>query len=180
MAYFESLEVMRIRLANERRKRRYPFEEMNKNVPEGYSTVDSIDSKLRYPFEEMNKNVPEGYSTVKSDCIDITLNILKAQEPDSDNLFFRLAIIDYELGDLARAIVYSERFTKKAMFRDGFKDKSVILTEGKLAMADVLTQLHLLCISLGWNFEELRELGAQHLEERQKDFKRDEWKEVKS
>lgn len=60
-------------------------------------------------------------------------------------------IIMYELGDLARAAVYAERFKKsdKVMFRDGFKDRNTILAEGKLAMADLLTQLHMLCISMG-------------------------------
>lgn len=129
--------------------------------------------------------------------IDDVLRYLKSQEPNSNNLFFRNSIIGYEWGDLQRSIVYSERFSnnetsfkvsdgKKVMFRDGFKDRSVILSEGKLAMADLLTQLFLLCVSLeditgdaGWNFNELRVLGANHLEERHKDFKRDGWTEVK-
>ncbi len=141
MLLAESLEDLRIQLADKRKKRKFFFEDMNTE-----SKFDCVDNKLRY---------------------------LKSQELSSDNLFFRLAIIDYELGDLTRSIVYSERFIKEAMFRDG------MLAEGKLAMADVLTQLYLLCISLGWNFGELRKIGAKHLEERQKDFKRDGWKEVK-
>ncbi len=86
----------------------------------------------------------------------------------------------YELGDLARAIVYAERFRKsdKVMFRNGFKDKNTILAEGKLAMADLLTQLHMLCISMDWDIENLREIGVQHLAERQQDFKRDGWEGV--
>lgn len=39
-------------------------------------------------------------------------------------------------------------------------------------------ETHMLCISLGWDFEELRKLGAQHLAERHTDFKRDGWSEV--
>lgn len=83
--------------------------------------------------------------------IDKTLRGLKSREPTSDNEFFRMNIIIYELGDLARAIVYAERFrnSNKVMFRNGFKDKNIILAEGKLAMADLLTQLHMLCISMG-------------------------------
>jgi hypothetical protein len=119
--------------------------------------------------------------TVISKQIDTVLRDLKSNEPTSDNEFFRMNIIMYELGDLSRALVYAERFrnTDKVMFRDGFKDKNTILAEGKLAMADLLTQLHMLCISMDWDIENLREMGAQHLAERQQDFKRDGWSEVK-
>jgi len=167
----ESLEDTRIRLADERKKRKYPFKEMKE-------INDISNDQLSLSLVSV------------SDPVDSVLRYLKSQEPNSDNLFFRLAIIEYEWGDLNRAIVYSERFCndetmfkvgddKKVMFRDGFKDKKVILSEGKLAMADMLTQLYLLTLSLGWDWEELRKLGANHLEERHKDFKRDGWKEVK-
>jgi len=151
----ESLEAMRASSMIELRKQREMEKEMKRN-------------RVPLPFKV----------TTKSDCVDTKLKILKSQEPNSDNLFFRLAIIGYEWGDLQRSIVYAERFRNKLLFRDGFKDKSIILSEGKLAMADMLTQLYLLTISLGWDWDELRELGAQHLEERHKDFKRDGWTEV--
>lgn len=108
------------------------------------------------------------------------LQELKKNEPTSDNLFFRTNIIMYEFGDLCRSIVYAERFknTDKPLFRNGFKDNSTILAEGKLAMADMITQIRMLCLSLGWNFNELSELGIQHLEERQKEHVRDGWIEV--
>jgi len=91
--------------------------------------------------------------------INEALRALKSGEPTSDNELFRMNIIMYELGDLARAIVYAERFrnSDKVMFRNGFKDKNTILAEGKLAMADLLTQLHMLCISMEWDYENLRE-----------------------
>lgn len=75
---------------------------------------------------------------------------LKKNEPSSDNEFFRTNIIMYEFGDLCRAIVYANRFknTDKIMFRDGFKEKAIIMSEGKLAMADMITQLRMLCASL--------------------------------
>ncbi len=151
--------------------------------------------KRKYPFEEMNKYTPVNpanlyFESKDENSIDKLLKQLKSQEPNSDNLFFRNSIIGYEWGDLQRAIVYAERFTKsdipykvekgnKVMFRDGFKDRDTILSEGKLAMADMLTQLYLLTISLEWDWYELRKLGAKHLEERHKDFKRDGWTEVK-
>lgn len=98
---------------------------------------------------------------------------LKRNEPTSDNQFFRLAILAYEIGDLNRSIVYAERF------RDDEKTRIAHLAHGKLAMADALTQLYLLCISLGWDFDKLRELGVQHLKERQQDFKIQEWVDIK-
>lgn len=105
---------------------------------------------------------------------------LKKNEPTSDNEFFRTNIIMYELGDLCRAIVYANRFknTDKILFRDGFKGCDTILSEGKLAMADMITRLRMLCVSLNWSFDELSELGIKHLEERQKDHQRDGWCEV--
>lgn len=180
MINIESLEDTRIRLADERKKRRYPFDEMNKSVP---SNILSIKG-----YAIPCKNFINGDCTFH--IVDELLDELKSHEPDSDNLFFRNSIIGYEWGDLQRAIVYAERFTnketvskvddkKKVMFRDGFKDRDTVLSEGKLAMADLLTQLYLLCSSLGWDWDKLRELGAQHLKERYEDFKRDGWKEVK-
>jgi hypothetical protein len=138
-------------------------------------------------MEEIRENrqkartVPLSKNVQKTSEIDTILHTLKSREPTSDNEFFRLGIIQYELGDLSRALVYAERFrnSEKIMFRNGFKDKNIILSEIKLAMADLLTQLHMLCIPMGWDIENLREIGAQHLAERQQDFKRDGWAEVK-
>ena len=98
---------------------------------------------------------------------------LKKNEPTSDNQFFRLAIIAYEIGDLNRSIAFAERF------RNDEKTRIAHLANGKLAMADVLTQLYLLCISLEWDFYALRRLGVEHLKERQEDFKRQGWSEIK-
>lgn len=146
-------------------------------------------SVLLNSYNSTCKSLVGGECTLYS--IDNALNELKLKEPTSDNEFFRLAIIGYELHDMLtelhksvanifRAIVYSNRFkgSKKIMFKDGFKDKDTILGEGKLAMADLLTQLYLLCISLKWDFQELRVMGLSHLRERHKDFKRDGWNEV--
>jgi len=108
------------------------------------------------------------------------LQELKNNEPTSDNKFFRTNIIMYEFGDLCRSIDYVERFknSNKTLFRDGFKDTKTILSEGKLAMADMITQLRMLCLSFEWDFDNLSELGIKHLEERQKDYIRDGWNEV--
>jgi len=172
----ESLEDTRIRLADERKKRKYPFKDMDKTVP-----------KNPFPIKVGSHGCE---TNCKRSDVDDLLKYLKSQEPNSDDLFFRLAIIEYEWGDLNRAIVYAERFTnnetmykvsdnKKIMFKGGFKDRSVILSEGKLAMADMLTQLYLLSLSLGWDWNEIRKLGVQHLEERHEDLKRDGWVDPK-
>lgn len=105
--------------------------------------------------------------------IDKLLAELKRNEPSSDNQLFRLSIIAYEIGDLHRSIVYATRF------KDDEKARLAYLANGKLALADALAQLYLLCISLEWDFNKLRELGALHLQERHEDFKRDGWIEVK-
>lgn len=104
--------------------------------------------------------------------IDKFLEELKKNEPSSDNKLFRMSIIAYEIGDLHRAIAYATRF------KDDEKAKTAYLANGKLALADALTQLYLLCLSLEWNFNQLRELGALHLQERHEDFKRDGWSEI--
>lgn len=108
--------------------------------------------------------------TIETDKL---LNKLKNDEPTSDNIFFRLSIISSEIGDIHKAIVYAERF------RDDEKISASHLANGKLAMADALTQLYLLCISLDWDFHKLRRLGVQHLEERHEDFKWKGWRKIK-
>jgi len=134
-------------------------------------------NKLKEPQKE--KGLPEN---LLHNNFEYYIKELKKNEPTSDNEFFRTNIIMYEFGDLCRAIVYAQRFknSDKIMFRDGFKNCDTILSEGKLAMADMITQLRMLCVSLNWSFDELSELGIKHLEERQKDHQRDGWCEVKN
>lgn len=98
---------------------------------------------------------------------------LKKNEPTSDNQFFRMCIASYEFGDLHRSIVYSERF------KNDQKIRASHLANGKLALADLLTQLNLLCMVQEWDFDELRRLGVDHLKERHQDFMRDGWSEIK-
>lgn len=107
------------------------------------------------------------------DEIDRLLRALKKNEPTNDNKFFRLSIIAYEIGDLHRSVIYAERFKSDEKIRIGY------LAHGKLALADALTQLYLLCETMKWDFHELRKLGAEHLKERQEDFKRQNWNDVK-
>lgn len=121
--------------------------------------------------EENKKNDDNKKENI--DEIDKLLEELKKNEPTSDNLFYRLSIIAYEIGDLHRATVYAERFKSDPKIRAGH------LANGKLALADALTQLFLLCDTLEWDFHALRKLGAEHLAERHQDFKRDGWNDIK-
>jgi len=97
--------------------------------------------------------------------IDLELRRFLRFEPNS-NKFFRLSIILYELGDLAKNLVYAERF-------DDFPKG-----DGKTAMADLITMLHALCIEMGWDFEEIRRLGLERLKERYAEFAERGWKKV--
>ena len=150
-------------------KRSFPNNSNKKN--------DSVDdSKNSGSNLEKIKSTDEkdiGNLTEEVSDVDKLLIELKKNEPTSDNQFFRLAIIAYEMGDLNRSIVYAERF------KNDEKARIAYLANGKLALADALTQLHLLCQSVGWNFNDIRKLGVEHLKERQEDFKKQGWREIR-
>jgi hypothetical protein len=78
----------------------------------------------------------------------------------------RLAIISYELGDLIRDLFYANRFPE---------ERWAHLANAKLSLADVFTQLSILCRELGFNEEEIRKLGWEHLRERFEEFKKRGW-----
>lgn len=137
------------------------------------NTVKSDDSSIADISDNVSKEKNEnGDKCDDMCCVDRLLFELKRNEPGSDDQFFRLSIIAYEIGDLHRSVVYANRFKDEKM-------RIAHLAHGKLALADALTQLYLLCLSLGWDFHKLRELGASHLKERHEDFKRDGWSDVK-
>ena len=137
---------------------------LSNNKNSGSDEENKKDSDLRHNARGNN---------LIDDEVDKLLKGLKNNEPTSDNLLYRLSIIAYEMGDLNRSIVYMERFKEDKKIRAGHS------ANGKLALADVLTQLYLLCVSLGWDFHELRKLGAEHLKERQEDFKCQGWNDIK-
>jgi len=93
---------------------------------------------------------------------------IEAREPRS-NVFFRLCIIAYEFGDLCRDVVYMHRFPL---------EKAAHKANAKLSLADLFTQLSLLCKELEFDEEELRRLGWQHLSERYKEFEKRGWVDV--
>lgn len=92
----------------------------------------------------------------------------KAREKPAD-IFFRLSIISYEIGDLNKDIVYAFRFPDQ---------KRAHLANAQLSLADALTQLSILCKELGFDEEELRKLGWQHLEERYGEFEENGWEVI--
>jgi hypothetical protein len=169
--------------AERQRLRSFPNSEECNNVKNGNSGIaeSNIESNYRNIESKKIENIKDVISDNKNTIkklkeiggIDQLLSELKNDEPGSDDQLFRMSIIAYELGDLHRAIVYANRF------RDDEKMRLAYMANGKLALADVLTQLYLLCVSLEWDFNKLRELGALHLKERHEDFKRDGWSEVK-
>lgn len=131
-------------------------------------------SKRNFPLETDNKNdnKSDNKSDNKNESYDIEkkLKELKKNEPSSDNIFRRLAIIGYEYGFVQRHLTYAE------IFNQDEKEKKVHLASAKLELADLITQINILCITMKWDLEELRRLGAQHLEERHEDFKRKNWR----
>ena len=74
-----------------------------------------------------------------------------------DSAFQRLIIITYELGDLNRDLFYARHFQD---------ERKAHLANAKLSIADLFTQLSLLCRDLGFKEIELRKLGWRHLQER--------------
>jgi hypothetical protein len=146
------------------RQRSFPDFENDDHVKDNNSSIAEINEKFKSEDEDKLKDICD---------IDQFLSELKKNEPSSDDQFFRLSIVAYEIGDLHRAVVYANRF------KDDEKMRVAHLAHGKLALADALTQLYLLCLSLEWDFNKLRELGALHLQERHEDFKRDGWSEIK-
>jgi hypothetical protein len=93
----------------------------------------------------------------------------RTKEPKAP-IFFRLSVIAYELGDLHRDIVFMVRFPS---------EKAAHLANAKLSLADLMTQLTLLCDELGFDEDEIRSLGWEHLKERYNEFKRRGWVEIK-
>ena len=87
------------------------------------------------------------------------------KEPKAD-MFFRLNIIFYELGDLSRDIVYMHRFPDERIAHKA---------NARLSLADLFTQLSLLCKELDFNEEKLRKLGWRHLKEKYKEFEKRGW-----
>lgn len=72
-----------------------------------------------------------------------------------ENPYIVLTICMYELGEVARAIRYED------VYRD-----PVYRVEAKKALADLITQIRVLCEYLGFDFEEVKKFGEKALMEK--------------
>lgn len=68
--------------------------------------------------------------------------------------FYRLAILSYQFGDTAKAVVYKEYYGDEG-----------IHAELRLALADVIAQIHVFCLSENLDFEVIEDLGLKRLGE---------------
>lgn len=85
------------------------------------------------------------------------LQLTKAIYPD-DDIGKQIRVVTYELGDLVKCVHKMLRFPHLS---SGFK------AEAKLALADLIIQLHLTAAYLGFDFDELTELGLLRAKESQ-------------
>jgi len=80
---------------------------------------------------------------------------------------FTLSILTYEVGNLHRLKVYTERFGK---------DRTLYLGDQKIELADALTQISLLVEQYGYDLEELRSIGLDRFKTRIREVKKAELK----
>lgn len=70
------------------------------------------------------------------------------------NIYYRLAILGYQYGDVQKAIVYRNYYGSEG-----------IHSELKIALADLIAQTHILCSALELDYDELSNLGEKRLAE---------------
>jgi len=113
------------------------------------------------------------FNKYNSDDLFEKLKELRKYEPPPSNQknILRCCIMGYELGDIQRAI------KTNSMENIDFVIKQGHIENGKLGMADLITQLKMLCLDIGWNYKEIEKMGVDHLIERHEDFKKEGWSE---
>jgi len=89
-------------------------------------------------------------------------------EPET-SLSARINIITYEWGLSVKSLLYMQRFPQ---------DKNAHLSNAKLELADLLTQLDILINDLDLDRQELLRLGRKHLSERYKEFEKNNWQKL--
>jgi len=82
------------------------------------------------------------------------------------SLEMRALIVLYELGDVARALVYGLRFPSES---------NAHRAELKLAVADLYMMVRKLISDLPWSEEEIRQLGEQRLRQKYEEFEKRGW-----
>ena len=79
---------------------------------------------------------------------------MMSKNPLQRNMFWRLCIMSYELGDAIKSIVYQHYYGDTGVHG-----------EVKTSLADLIAQIHVLCLQCNLDFEELEELGLKRLAE---------------
>jgi len=97
------------------------------------------------------------------------LKKIRSQEPKNDKFtpIIRALIVGYEIGDIQRYVKIRAQENLSDGIKKGYEQNA------KLGLADAVIQLRLLCMDLGWNFDDLQYLGLKHLKERFVELKRD-------
>ncbi|RLG44766.1 MAG: hypothetical protein DRN81_03680 [Thermoproteota archaeon] len=73
-------------------------------------------------------------------------------DPLQRDVFYRLSVLTYELGDVHKAVVYKHYYGDTGTH-----------AELKVALADLFAQLYIFCLSQGLDVEELEKLGLKRL-----------------
>ncbi len=100
--------------------------------------------------------------------IDRMVHDLRMKE-QSNTINGRMNIITYKWGKTVHSILYSIRFPDQ---------KKAHQQNAKLELGDTLTMINILCQELGFNFDEVRELGLLHTSERYDEFEQNKWKKI--
>lgn len=116
------------------------------------------------------KNLFDKYCT--DDLHEKLLELRKHEPKDSKQRhILRGCIMGYELGAVQQAIKQDAQENLDPNIKKGY------IENGKLGMADLITQLKMLCLDMGWDYKEIERLGVEHLVERHEDFKKEGWAE---
>ena len=77
---------------------------------------------------------------------------LMLSSPIQRDRFYRLCILTYQLGDVVKSTVY-----------EYYYGDSGVHGEVKVALADLIAQIHIFCLHRNLDFRELEELGLKRL-----------------
>lgn len=97
--------------------------------------------------------------------------LLNREPPMENRCIMRAAIMGYELGPIQQYAVYNGRLQMDAVLMKGYEENA------KLGMADLITQCRMMCLEMGWNFDDIQKQGLDHLKERHVEFEKDGWAE---
>jgi hypothetical protein len=97
----------------------------------------------------------------------ITPKFLASIEKEGISIKDRVLLIAENMGMLAKLTCYATRFPE---------ERDCHIADMKLAIGDIICQLELLCINMGFDHKEIRQLGREHTFERFEDFQKRGWK----